>query len=214
MIGRIEQQAADVAARDNEGISCDGQDVEGVMEEGEGADVMCELMSGSRGARGGGGGGGLFLSALNPPPTPVSPDQLGSNFLRFSILSPPPPRPPCQTTSMTEFTVLSIVFYSIIKSSTHTPSLSLPSSKLLIESKCISRQPGPPTPPNISLPIDLSVQLGYKETEKASIWGPTCDSIDCVREVVRLPSGLEVGDWLGWGEMGAYTSCAASTFNG
>ena len=74
--------------------------------------------------------------------------------------------------------------------------------------------PSFPPPPNVHLPIDLPVQLGYKDTEKASVWGPTCDSFDCVRQTVALPKGLEVGDWLGWAEMGAYTLCAASTFNG
>jgi ornithine decarboxylase len=73
-------------------------------------------------------------------------------------------------------------------------------------------------PPNIQLEEDLTVQMGYAaprgQAELASIWGPTCDSIDCVRNVVVLPKALEVGDWLGWGEMGAYTICAASTFNG
>jgi ornithine decarboxylase len=48
----------------------------------------------------------------------------------------------------------------------------------------------------------------------SSVWGPTCDSIDCVCPVVRLPAALEVGDWLGFRNMGAYTVCAASQFNG
>lgn len=56
--------------------------------------------------------------------------------------------------------------------------------------------------------------MGYNKTEKTSVWGPTCDSIDCVRELVDLPQGMDVGDWVGWTEMGAYTLCAASTFNG
>lgn len=77
-----------------------------------------------------------------------------------------------------------------------------------------SARPAFPPPPNVALPSDLTIQLGYNNTERASVWGPTCDSIDCVREVVHLPRGVEVGDWLGWGEMGAYTLCAASTFNG
>ncbi|KAJ9126084.1 hypothetical protein QFC24_002356 [Naganishia onofrii] len=77
----------------------------------------------------------------------------------------------------------------------------------------IPRLPGPP-PPNVALPVDLCTSMGYRSQERASIWGPTCDSIDCVRQVVPLPTGLEVGDWLGWGEMGAYTMCAASKFNG
>ncbi|CCA74256.1 related to ornithine decarboxylase [Serendipita indica DSM 11827] len=48
----------------------------------------------------------------------------------------------------------------------------------------------------------------------SSLWGPTCDSIDCVLANVSLPIGLEVGDWLGFRNMGAYTICAASSFNG
>ncbi|EIW83645.1 ornithine decarboxylase [Coniophora puteana RWD-64-598 SS2] len=48
----------------------------------------------------------------------------------------------------------------------------------------------------------------------SSVWGPTCDSIDCVCKVVELPAALRVGDWLGFDNMGAYTICAASQFNG
>jgi ornithine decarboxylase len=46
-----------------------------------------------------------------------------------------------------------------------------------------------------------------------SIWGPTCDGIDCVTRSVPLPE-IEVGSWLVWDNMGAYTTPAASTFNG
>jgi ornithine decarboxylase len=49
---------------------------------------------------------------------------------------------------------------------------------------------------------------------KCSVWGPTCDSIDCVCPSAMLPSGLRTGDWLGFENMGAYTVCAASQFNG
>ena len=48
----------------------------------------------------------------------------------------------------------------------------------------------------------------------SSVWGPTCDSIDCVCTVTQLPSTLQVGDWLAFDNMGAYTICAASQFNG
>lgn len=52
-------------------------------------------------------------------------------------------------------------------------------------------------------------------TAPCSIWGPTCDSIDLVVPQMQLPtSRLNVGDWLRWPEMGAYTVCAASQFNG
>ncbi|ODO07507.1 ornithine decarboxylase [Cryptococcus wingfieldii CBS 7118] len=74
----------------------------------------------------------------------------------------------------------------------------------------------PPFPPlpNVAVDVDLPVQMGYTDVETASVWGPTCDSIDCVRQLVDLPRGMDVGDWIGWSEMGAYTLCAASTFNG
>lgn len=52
-------------------------------------------------------------------------------------------------------------------------------------------------------------------TEPCSIWGPTCDSIDQVCKSTLLPTEhLRVGDWLRWTNMGAYTICAASQFNG
>ncbi|KAJ1975696.1 Ornithine decarboxylase [Dimargaris verticillata] len=47
----------------------------------------------------------------------------------------------------------------------------------------------------------------------SSLWGPTCDSIDCIAAACRLPQ-LDVGDWLYFPDMGAYTVCAASQFNG
>jgi len=45
------------------------------------------------------------------------------------------------------------------------------------------------------------------------VWGPTCDSIDLILERCRLPD-LEVGDWIIFENMGAYTRAAASPFNG
>ncbi|KAJ1678623.1 Ornithine decarboxylase [Spiromyces aspiralis] len=48
---------------------------------------------------------------------------------------------------------------------------------------------------------------------ECSIWGPTCDSMDCIVSKTVLPE-LNVGDWLLFRNMGAYTLCAASQFNG
>lgn len=45
------------------------------------------------------------------------------------------------------------------------------------------------------------------------LWGPTCDSMDMIRRDVFMPE-LEIGDWVVFDEMGAYTIAAASTFNG
>eukprot|EP00123_Amoebidium_parasiticum_P019353 comp24696_c0_seq1/m.46840 comp24696_c0_seq1/g.46840 ORF comp24696_c0_seq1/g.46840 comp24696_c0_seq1/m.46840 type:complete len:479 (-) comp24696_c0_seq1:414-1850(-) len=52
-----------------------------------------------------------------------------------------------------------------------------------------------------------------EEEFEASIWGPTCDSMDCITKDARLPE-LDVGDWLLFEDMGAYTKAAATTFNG
>ncbi|KAG0218676.1 hypothetical protein BGX33_006431 [Mortierella sp. NVP41] len=47
----------------------------------------------------------------------------------------------------------------------------------------------------------------------ASVWGPTCDSIDLIASKAVLPL-METGDWLYFENMGAYTITAASQFNG
>ncbi|KAL2143131.1 hypothetical protein VTI28DRAFT_345 [Corynascus sepedonium] len=47
-----------------------------------------------------------------------------------------------------------------------------------------------------------------------SIWGPTCDGIDRITESIRFRQLLDVGDWLYFEDMGAYTKCSATTFNG
>lgn len=48
---------------------------------------------------------------------------------------------------------------------------------------------------------------------ETSVWGPTCDGLDCILENTKLPD-LEVGDWMYFKDMGAYTLTSASTFNG
>ncbi|KAI0023516.1 pyridoxal-dependent decarboxylase [Xylariomycetidae sp. FL0641] len=59
---------------------------------------------------------------------------------------------------------------------------------------------------------------GLPEGEKTgieySIWGPTCDGIDRITESIRFPHELDVGDWLYFEDMGAYTKCSATKFNG
>jgi ornithine decarboxylase len=47
-----------------------------------------------------------------------------------------------------------------------------------------------------------------------SIWGPTCDGIDVISERTSFHDVLDVGDWLYFEEMGAYTKCSATRFNG
>ena len=47
-----------------------------------------------------------------------------------------------------------------------------------------------------------------------SLWGPTCDGIDRITESCLFNCVLDVGDWLYFEDMGAYTKCSATRFNG
>lgn len=47
----------------------------------------------------------------------------------------------------------------------------------------------------------------------SSIWGPTCDGLDQVVENIMLPD-MNLGDWIIFEDMGAYTLPVASPFNG
>jgi ornithine decarboxylase len=47
----------------------------------------------------------------------------------------------------------------------------------------------------------------------STFFGPTCDSIDVIAKQIHFPS-LEIGDWVYFLNMGAYTVAAGSTFNG
>ncbi|KAF7896890.1 uncharacterized protein EAF01_009293 [Botrytis porri] len=46
------------------------------------------------------------------------------------------------------------------------------------------------------------------------IWGPTCDSTDCVSQSTTFGCEVRVGDFLVYRNMGAYTSATATRFNG
>lgn len=52
-----------------------------------------------------------------------------------------------------------------------------------------------------------------KETFSSSIWGSTCDGMDCIVKDIALPQ-LNIGEWIYFPSMGAYTSAAGSNFNG
>jgi ornithine decarboxylase len=62
-----------------------------------------------------------------------------------------------------------------------------------------------------------------------SIWGPTCDGIDCIAQSATFKEVLDIGDWMYFDDMGgefiymptqslltnvAYTKCSATKFNG
>ncbi|KAI1099610.1 pyridoxal-dependent decarboxylase [Jackrogersella minutella] len=64
------------------------------------------------------------------------------------------------------------------------------------------------TPHANHLPEGVNAGIEY------SIWGPTCDGIDRITESTRFAHELDVGDWLYFEDMGAYTKCSATKFNG
>ena len=53
----------------------------------------------------------------------------------------------------------------------------------------------------------------FRKLTKAIIWGQTCDSTDEVISDIFLPE-LNIGDWLYFENMGAYTGTTHSHFNG
>jgi len=61
---------------------------------------------------------------------------------------------------------------------------------------------------NSSSGIDTPSVIEY------SIWGPTCDGIDCISQSCTFSDVIDIGDWLYFEDMGAYTRCSATAFNG
>lgn len=54
-------------------------------------------------------------------------------------------------------------------------------------------------------PIILKDNIIDINSCNSSIWGPTCDSLDCIIESIPLPN-IDVGDFIMFENMGAYTS--------
>ena len=46
------------------------------------------------------------------------------------------------------------------------------------------------------------------------LFGPTCDSSDEMPGTVELPTGIDVGDYIEFGTMGAYSLSGRTRFNG
>ena len=64
------------------------------------------------------------------------------------------------------------------------------------------------------MPIIISErELQHAATIPSKVTGPTCDSIDSIFENIELPD-LNIGDWMLFPNMGAYTLAGASCFNG
>lgn len=52
-----------------------------------------------------------------------------------------------------------------------------------------------------------------RKLRSSIMWGPTCDSIDCIKRDFPFPE-LQVGEWVIFRNMGAYTCCVSTSFNG
>jgi ornithine decarboxylase len=52
------------------------------------------------------------------------------------------------------------------------------------------------------------------ETKPFELLGPTCDSDDKMRGLIELPSNIDVGDYIEFGNIGAYSLSGRSDFNG
>jgi ornithine decarboxylase len=52
-----------------------------------------------------------------------------------------------------------------------------------------------------------------KVTYPTTLFGPTCDGIDLITKDTPLPK-MELGEWIAWPSMGAYTYAGACDFNG
>lgn len=64
----------------------------------------------------------------------------------------------------------------------------------------------------VANPLDLHKKAPGR-IMKSSIWGPTCDALDRIIEEVEMEE-LDIGDWVTFDNMGAYTIPVASPFNG
>ncbi len=69
---------------------------------------------------------------------------------------------------------------------------------------------------NIVVPARLIRLDGPTSRESAyfTLFGPTCDSNDVLPRRFRLPADVREGDWIEFGQLGAYSNAAATHFNG
>ena len=65
----------------------------------------------------------------------------------------------------------------------------------------------------IPVPEIQDKHLSGRKVYPAIIWGPTCDSLDCVQKRIFMPE-MQVGEWMTFTDMGAYTISCGTNFNG
>merc|ERR1711957_300456 len=55
--------------------------------------------------------------------------------------------------------------------------------------------------------------IKFDKKFSSTIWGPTCDSLDCLTKNSPMPE-LRIGDWIIFEDFGAYTISSGCEFNG
>ena len=60
----------------------------------------------------------------------------------------------------------------------------------------------------------LNFDLRFHQCYNFSLWGPTCDGLDCVSPSCLFPTDVHVGDWIYFPNLGAYSNAASTSFNG
>jgi ornithine decarboxylase len=61
--------------------------------------------------------------------------------------------------------------------------------------------------------IKINTFKPYNQNIKSTIFGPSCDALDCIASNIELPE-LEIGDYIYIENMGAYTAACGTNFNG
>jgi len=68
-------------------------------------------------------------------------------------------------------------------------------------------------PVPVTMVVPGSEDAKKRTVVESTVFGPTCDSLDCIIKDYPMPL-LEVGEWLFFCDMGAYTNAALTHFNG
>jgi ornithine decarboxylase len=78
---------------------------------------------------------------------------------------------------------------------------------------CIIYDGQKPQPQVLRSPLLPALEGKEVQEFQSTLWGPTCDSADYIYKDIPLPE-LRNGDWLLFGNSGAYTVAGACDFNG
>jgi len=65
----------------------------------------------------------------------------------------------------------------------------------------------------IPIPEINDKDITTRKVYPSIIWGPTCDSLDCIQKKIFLPE-MNTGEWMTFTDMGAYTLTCGTNFNG